>query len=311
MNLQGVYTVFLKDRQLKSKNAIQQDGFNLVRNWFVNRNNKNIKKIDLNNSDTKITFNNITSDSLTSSLYDSIFYQYEDNKYISNSSNSAYIQIDFNYTKNITSIGIDAIVTNYPNYNSNITVYIDQIGNNNYNLVQDFFISVPYKDINYYHKQNYGKKQNIFYFCDNDGNFSSKQVKSIRIYLNQLTTNKLNYRVYSLNLYENSDKYLPPERITLYDVDGNVLINKQIENSFSYSNDNSIVYKVVLQLDELNNTDYVHSISSDFYDYNESQWKKFSYSQFETAWNQQEFQTIELQYKLSFSNQYINTVNEN
>lgn len=293
MNLNGVYTITKNDKKIVVKNSIQTDGFQLIQNWFASQSNSNIQRINLfqKNSEISITNSNISSSTL--SLVNDVFNIYKEGGYDVLGNAPAYFLIDFKTQKNIKAIGIDAVQTTSSTSNGNISIsYVqDTIWQDH----DDFVIPVMYKNINDYNKLLIGQTKKIYYLNE------PINVNKLKIKFNDFCSTKLDYRIYSIYIYQLKQQYLSPSTITLYDSMENVLITKNIDAKIIDLSNNSVIFKSCLQFQQLDSTQQVCYISLDFYDMNEQK-KIFSKAQFPRPWTQQVMQTVQIQYQLTLTN---------
>lgn len=321
MNLQGVYTVKLNGQLLaKQHNAIQSDGFKLMQNWFSSTDNQKIKKVNIS------PYTVFSNGMYLAGFIDAkeVFLGYKKAYYCKTSMAKPYIDVTFTSTndgeiywedKQIVAIGIDSIHLqndNTKNINTNIDLYATDQHDQSAALflVQDFTIPIINKQANYI-KENYGNKQLVFYL--------NQPIKASKLRFNfnshNQYSNDLDCRVYSINIYEKKQQYLPPSVMTLYGnkkdendkisfSEDNKILTKDIQLVFQNTVENptnySVVFKTTLQLDELDSTQQVCAISIDYL--LEGQQFQFSHAQFETSWYQQNLTSIQLQYQLFFSN---------
>ena len=294
MNLRGIYTVNKNNKKIIAYNSIQQDGFQLLQNWFVSNNNSDIKRINLFDENVPINISEHAMGTNGISNATDIFNFYRGIGYAVNKENNSYFQIEFDTDRNIKAIGIDVIQTSSLNSNGNIKISYVQ---NNSSLKQhdNFLIPVMYKNPNEYSKISIGSQNKIYYFD------KSINMKRLRIDFNYFNTAKLSYRIYSIDIYEQKQQYLPPMYMTLYDESNNILKTKEIEyRGIPEEGGNSIIYKMCLQQGDLDTRAGVKYVSTDF-EMNNIRYI-FSKAEFSDVWYQQNLQTVQIQYQLTLSN---------
>lgn len=312
MFLNGVYTIKNGKNVIKSKNSIQNDGFQLLRNWFVYSDANDLQLVNLDNS--TITSNNIGNGTVSNVV--DVFSNYDGNysTVTANTTDYVYYNVVFGQVKKIRAIGIDVLQTSSKNTNANIQIaylnkFTDQNGNQIYQTekkVQDFLIPVPYYVASNLDKTIKGANQQIYRFKQ------PIQTKGIKLFFNNFSDSKINYRIYAIRFYVDRTIYVSPTRISLWGGetkgDNNHIVDrtqpiktKPIQLKLSDSSRNSIIYKANLQFGDLDSTDSVYAISTQFLN-KENQLKQFSFSKFTTPWQQQTMQVIQIQYQLFFSN---------
>lgn len=297
LTLKGQYTIKSGDSVIYSKNNIQTDGFQLVRNWFVSDKNE-FKLVDLGNA--QISHSNIIPESLVN--VQDVFIGNKNQFATTQSSTNAYFQLIWGdkqqeNLQQIDAIGVDVVyVGSNAKKNANLLIsYLDDTGGQKIlKSIDEFPIPVAH-----FSNSIVSHKQTIFEF---NNSFKTNRIK---IQFNKFCDDKIQYQIYAINFYTKKKMICSPQQITLYQqVEGKStpqpIISKPIQTKFAKSQSNSIVYKVNLQFDQIVDKGQVVAISTDFYNYEESSYQTFSYSSFDQPWKQQMLQIIQLQYQLSF-----------
>lgn len=290
--LNGEYTIKKGRQIICSKNSIQSDGFSLVRDWFVSQRNQ-FDLIDL--TDASIISHNIDSNNLSDVKV--LFYGNKDGfAYISET--SANFKVKFVEKQYLYAIGIDVIhkTVNGKNINANMLLSYNWVQTNDVAQMNFTQLDLQPLPVAYFNQGDVTNSRQVIYYF-NDPLYSN----CVKIDFNKFSEAKIDYEIRAINFYTKKNKICPPQRISLYDANGECLISKTIENRHSYMDSNSIVYKTNLQFGELDSTqDEVYAISTDYFSELDHKWHMFSYSQFQYPWMQQELQIIQLQYQLTF-----------
>lgn len=315
MNLKGIYTVKSNSNIIaKSTNQVQQDGFKLIQNWFASNDNNDIKRI-YRFEGQNINFN-IIADGIDKNDFTTIgdvFNGYNNamSAKTTNNISNTYYEVNFlqgneNIQRKIKAIGIDIVYldNSASQYNSNLSIKYKTNASDETMMQYENFVMPVYKKSTNYNKSLEGSIETIYYLPE------TLEINTLRIQFNKYHSSQINYRIYGIYLYEENKQYLPPTHMTLYDQNDNVIITKEIETAYpNIEYGFSSVFKTMLEYDELDSSQHVYAVSTDFYQ--DGIRKMFSKSYYDVPWSQEQFTTIELQYELFYYNENASSSSNN
>ena len=298
----GKYNIKKNNSTIVAYNNIQKDGFELMQSWFLTKENNSSKKIDLiNNSTVQATGFISSGGDLLEPIKES------SSNYIQVNQKTATYTIEFNDIAEIYAIGIDCDYFIEDNsLTSLIKVEYQKDTGLQYMKIDDLLIPAFIRE--QIEVDDRLENEKIYYLN------SLIKAKSIRFtfggFLASSYTSFIPYFLYRLRLYSKTSNVYPPTHISLYNQEAtseNIdtltpLLRKEISYVLADSSLNySVIFKTNLELDDLNSSDNVYAIALDYKNEND-EFVHFSLANFDTPWQQEAFETVEIQYQLSMSN---------
>lgn len=302
MILSGKYNIKKSNKNIIANNNIQKDGFELMQAWFLTNKNDSSKKIDLiNNSNVQATGFISSGGDLLEPIKES------SSNYIQVNQKEAYYTIEFNDVTELYAVGIDCdYYIDDNSVNSLIKIEYKKDSGLQYIPINDLLIPAFLRE--QIEVDDRLENEKIYYLNSNI------KAKSIRFvfggFLASSYSSYIPYYLYRLRLYSKTANVYPPTHISLYAQEAtseNIttltpLLRKEIfyvlaDSSLNYS----VIFKTNLELDDLNSSDTVYAITLDYKDDNDN-FVPFSLANFDTPWQQEAFETVEIQYQLSMTN---------
>lgn len=302
MIITGKYTIFKDKEIIEQKNNIQNDGFELMQSWFLTNENQTSKKINLMENTTIQTTGFV---SYGGDLLEPV-RDYSDNYIQSNQKESSYI-IEFTDPQDIYALGIDCDYFLEQNtVNTLIKVEYKKSSSTQYIPVSDLLIPAFQRE--QIEVDNRLENEKTYYL---NSTIKAKTIKlTFGSFLPSDYSGYVSYFLYKLRLYSKPSIVFPPTHVSLYAetlTDLNIsektpLLRKEITHVISDSTINySVIFKLNLELDDLNSSDTVYAITLDYKNDSEV-FVPFSMANFITPWQQEALETVEVQYQLSMSN---------